>query len=413
MYCPLSEESYNILPHRIPKQHSSLYFDESTNENCYIKHFSHKHPLVLIHNHSNYDTSGVKSIPVHDPMKRVKLPCNGCVRPVTSMPFYKCSQDHAECSNFILHELCVRLCPEISHSENYYYIKDKYVLQQSCSLFSCKICGLPCNGFAYVSEKYGQIDIYCAYIPVQIIHDGYLKVMFTRAAEPWRYEYHLWLKINRACGACRYIIKEGDIYYYDLGISDYRLHMWCGLCLPKTIRHKYGKHPLKLSYSPVENHKGEYFCDVCEEDLDPTKRFYHCSEFSQSIHPDCAPLILKSEQGVNSSHDNLVYKFINMKFGDVRNIEDHEHPVSFVAGTKIDGDCTKCGLELQSKFILKCLRCKFAIHSYCESSITISEKQELVEMFNNLEKKREPKRKPQPPRVVTLFPKTITRPVIE
>ncbi|PWA43302.1 DC1, C1-like, Zinc finger, RING/FYVE/PHD-type [Artemisia annua] len=400
MHCPLSEESYNILPHHIPKHRSSFFFDESTKENCYIKHFSHQHPLVLIHNQSNLDTLGVKLVPLHDPMKRVKLLCNGCVRPVTSMPFYKCSQDYAECSNFILHEWCARLRPEISYSDNYHSGNRKYVLRQS-SLFSCKICGLPCNGFAYISDNFGQIDIHCSHRPHNIEHEAIpkLKLLLGQVT-----------KDHTACGACRYIIKKGDFSYVTH--NDYYLHISCALFLPKTIRHKYDKHPLKLSYTPVENYKGIYFCEVCEEVLDPTKWFYHCSECSQSIHPDCAPLILKSEQGVNSTHDDLVYKFINMKFGDVRDTEDHDHPVSFVAGTKIDGDCTKCGIELQSKFILKCLRCKFAIHSYCESSITTSEKQELVEMFDNLEKKREPKRKPRPPRVLTFYPKIIMRPVV-
>ncbi|PWA38166.1 DC1, C1-like, Zinc finger, RING/FYVE/PHD-type [Artemisia annua] len=402
MYCPLSDESYNILPLHIPKEHSSRYFDENTNESCYIKHFGHQHPLVLIHNQSDYDTLGVKSVPLHDPMKRVKLLCNGCVRPVTSMPFYKCSQDYAECSNFILHEWCARLRPEISYNQY------KYVLRQSCSLFSCKICGLPCNGFAYISDNcpLGEIDIHCAYLPRWMKHERYPEGKFRQAN----------VAKNRECDACRYIIKKGDLSYRSGWTHEPNtkyLHVCCAMYLPKTIRHKYDKHPLKLSYSPIENHKGQYFCEVCEEDLNPTKWFYHCSECSQSIHPDCAPLILKSEQGVNSSHEDLVYKFINIKFGDVRNTEDHEHPVSFVAGTKIDGDCTKCGLELQSKFILKCLPCKFAIHSYCESSITLSEKQELVEMFSNFEKKRESMRKPQPQRVVTFYPKRITRPMIE
>nr|GEW60722.1 DC1, C1-like, zinc finger, RING/FYVE/PHD-type [Tanacetum cinerariifolium] len=63
---------------------------------------------------------------------------------------------------------------------------------------------------------------------------------------------------------------------------------------------------------------------------------------SQSIHSACAPLILQSEQAL---HEDCVYKFVNMKFGGVINTEDHVHPLSFVAGTISDGDCTKCGLN--------------------------------------------------------------------
>ncbi|GJW96194.1 DC1, C1-like, zinc finger, RING/FYVE/PHD-type containing protein [Tanacetum coccineum] len=278
---------------------ASLLLNEVKNENGYLKHFRHKHPLVLIHNNNDDDTSGVESMSLHNPMKRVKLLCDGCVRPIIAMPFYKCSQE-------------------------------------------CSIVVFPMSG----------------------------------------------------CGLTTPLIEK------FLTSDEHTLH-------------KYDKHPLKLSSSPVENHKGQYVCEVCEEDLNPEKWFYHCSDCDQSIHSACSTLILKSEQGANSSDDELVYKFINMKFGGVHDIEDHEHSLSFVAGTTSDGNCTKCGLKLHFKFILKCLQCKFAIHSYCQSSVTESANQQLVEMFNNLEKKRESTKKPRTQRVLTYYPKGITRPVTE
>ncbi|GJT47467.1 proteinase inhibitor I3 [Tanacetum coccineum] len=38
----------------------------------------------------------------------------------------------------------------------------------------------------------------------------------------------------------------------------------------------------------------------------------------------------------------LYAAFINMKFGGLHDVDAHEHSVSFVAGTRSDGDCTKC-----------------------------------------------------------------------
>ncbi|KAI3711841.1 hypothetical protein L1987_70389 [Smallanthus sonchifolius] len=58
-----------------------------------------------------------------------------------------------------------------------------------------------------------------------------------------------------------------------------------------TIKHKYDKHSITLSYSPVENHEGDYFGEVCKEKLNPNASFYHCHECVQSIHSACAPLI--------------------------------------------------------------------------------------------------------------------------
>ncbi|KAJ0482879.1 hypothetical protein HanIR_Chr13g0658801 [Helianthus annuus] len=78
----------------------------------------------------------------------------------------------------------------------------------------------------------------------------------------------------------------------------------CALQMPKTIMHKFDKHPLQLSYAPIEDHN-------------PGKWFYHCAECAQSVHSACAPLTLQSEQGVNSLYSEGVYKFINIKFGHV------------------------------------------------------------------------------------------------
>ncbi|MFS7956159.1 hypothetical protein Hanom_Chr07g00651311 [Helianthus anomalus] len=66
---------------------------------------------------------------------------------------------------------------------------------------------------------------------------------------------------------------------YKLGlccnICDVYLHPECALLLPKTIRHPYDKHPMHLSYFPIENHKIEYFCEICELELNPHSCFYH------------------------------------------------------------------------------------------------------------------------------------------
>ncbi|PWA70248.1 DC1, C1-like, Zinc finger, RING/FYVE/PHD-type [Artemisia annua] len=394
---PLPYESYNVLP---PTWRTYKM-------DCHLKHLSHKHPLVLIHNNS----SGAELMSLHNPMKRVKILCDGCVRPITTMPFYKCSQD---CSNFVLHEGCAGVPTVWPFSLTQVFHKHKLILRKSCSLFCCKICGLPCNGFAYSCDSCGYyIDVHCGIAPKFITHEVDPNIILVsrniHAVETGWLKRPL--KDRLVCRACHNIINKG-MPVYESFEGDLSVDMLCAMRLPKTIRHKQDKHPLELSYSPIENHKGQYFCEVCEEDLNPEKWFYHCSTCDQSIHSACSTLILKSEQGLNSSDDDLVYKFINMKFGGVHDIEDHEHSLSFVVGTRSDGDCTKCGLELQSKFILKCLQCKFAIHNYCQSSITESDKQQLVEMFNNLEKKRESTLKPRT-RVFTYYPKGITRPVTE
>ena len=81
-YHSLIYGSYSVLPQHVPKYMAHKYLNEVKNENCYLKHFSHKHPLVLIQNNDDNDTPGVESISLHNPIKRIKLLCDGCVRPI-------------------------------------------------------------------------------------------------------------------------------------------------------------------------------------------------------------------------------------------------------------------------------------------------------------------------------------------
>ncbi|KAJ0859819.1 hypothetical protein HanRHA438_Chr13g0616991 [Helianthus annuus] len=190
----------------------------------------------------------------------------------------------------------------------------------------CRICGLPCNGVIYFCfDCQFLLDVSCAFMPKEITHEAHADHLLTRV-ESSRSGVS-----KKECHACRF-----------------------------------DKHPLQLSYGPIEDHKSQYFCEVCEEELDPGKWFYHCAACAQSIHSACAPLILQSEQGVNSSDLEGVYKFINIKFGHVETRPFHQHPMLFAPGTENDGLCHECGSKLQSQMIWKCLHCNFACHCYHE-----------------------------------------------
>ncbi|GJW03949.1 phospholipase-like protein [Tanacetum coccineum] len=160
---------------------------------------------------------------------------------------------------------------------------------------------------------------------------------------------------------------------------------------------------LKLTYGPVENHKSEYFCEVCEEKLNPNEWFYHCHECAYSLHTRCAPVILNFEATVRSPRS--VYWYLNIKFGGTYNIKGHEHSVSLAIGSDTDGEClichggmrddlifggtynikghehsvslavgsdddgrcefVICHYSMRDELIVKCLKCKFAMHWEC------------------------------------------------
>lgn len=268
LHLPVTDES-QVLSHQIEGE----TYEQVIDEKGHIIHFSHQHPLVLIHDHINNDTttSRIKSVSLHDPMKRIKLLCNACSRPITKMPFYKCSteDDNNGSCNFALHDWCTRLPKELrnhvghpQHTLNLVYDPKKH--------FTCYICGLKCNGFSYTcfSCNHYNIDVKCGFIPEEITHEAHANPLLTRV-----YASSISGLSEIECGACGVGISEGDIHF-RCGVCDFYLDCRCALLLPKSIRHKLDKHTLKLSYYPAEDHKSQYFCEVCEEDLDPRKWFY-------------------------------------------------------------------------------------------------------------------------------------------
>ncbi|KAJ0818823.1 putative chromatin regulator PHD family [Helianthus annuus] len=340
-HLPVVDESY-ILSHQ---------FKGETSEKGTLMRGDH--PLVLIHDEINkYTTTSL-----HDPMKRIKVLCNACSKPIAKIPFYKSSKE----DDFVLHDWCTRLPKTLrSHSAHPEHPLWRSRLEYTGSAVKCRICGLPCNGFYYrcVVCDY-RIDVNCAFMPKEITHEAHADHLLTRI-ESSRSGVS-----KKECRACRVSIGESETYF-KCNACDFYLDCRCALQLPKTIMHKFDKHPLQLSYAPIEDHKSQYFCEVCEEELDPGKWFYHCAECAQSVHSACAPLILQSEQGVNSFYLEGVYKFINIKFGHVEKRPFHEHPVSLAPGTENDGLCHECGSKLQSEMIWKCLHCNFACHCYHE-----------------------------------------------
>ncbi|KAM0032207.1 putative chromatin regulator PHD family [Helianthus debilis subsp. tardiflorus] len=327
VHLPVDDETH-ILSHQIFDGKTCV---EGRDEKGHLIHSFHDHPLVLI---SNDTTTSL-----HNPMKRIKLLCNACIKPITKMPFYKCS---TEDDDFVLHYRCIglprRLSNHAAHSQHPLLL-DNYNFSIG---IKCFICGLPCNGFLYeCSELEYMIDVNCAFMPKEITHEAHANSNHLLA----RVDGGSSSSVSKMeCRACRVSIAESESYFRCTS-CDFYLDCRCALHLPKTIRHKYDKHPLQLSYSPVEDHKSRYFCEVCEEELDPAKWFYHCAECAQSIHSACAPLILQSEQAPRLHC---------------------RHPMSLALGTENDGLCGTCGSKLQSHIILKCLYCDFAIHWYHE-----------------------------------------------
>ncbi|PWA88144.1 protein kinase C-like, phorbol ester/diacylglycerol-binding domain, DC1 [Artemisia annua] len=363
LHLPFADESHNIQRQLFSKlvELGTFGADEGN-----VKHNFHPHPLILVRTECNDATSMTTSsktnvLTCHNPMKKIQLLCNACVRPVTSVPFYRCVNH--DC-NFVLHEWCTQLPTQVEKypgHPQHTLILHSNAPNKFLSVFSCAVCRFKCNGFVYSCNQCDyRIDVTCSFIPQNIaheVHSGHLLSSTFKREGKW-------------CHICstNTNVGEGSFRCDPCGVN---LHAKCALLLPREITHKYDKHPMRLNYLPAENHKSDYFCEICENRINPEWCFYHCCECAQSVHTFCAPHILQSETATPTSqfvagYRNGPYKFVNMKFGGIHKFKHHPHPLSLVQGIESDVRCIlPCGIKVEYKLILKCQQCKFVIHLKC------------------------------------------------
>ncbi|KAM0060158.1 putative chromatin regulator PHD family [Helianthus debilis subsp. tardiflorus] len=361
LHLPFPDPSYSILKHLFSKEKGLSTLEISNKVTYKAQGIIHKHPLIL-EDITIPSSSRIKAISYHDPMKRIQLLCDGCVRPITSGPIYVCDNE-GQC-NFMLHEWCSQLPTEVNghfaHQRHTLILHSKAPPRKFFWVFNCNICWLPCNGFAYCCIDCNNfiIDVQCTFLPKEITHTFHPNHLLS-----WVYPESL----GDECRMCGYWYQR--ISFEFRTCNDFRLDAKCALFIPETTRNKCDKHPMKLSYFPIENHKSDYFCEVCERELNPERPFYHCRECMQSMHTACAPSILQYETYDRDSRG--VYEFVNVKFGGTyNNIELHPHPLSFVQGIEDDSECASNDCHyfdkrLQFGMIFKCLNCKFAVHYEC------------------------------------------------
>nr|XP_043611323.1 uncharacterized protein LOC122582954 [Erigeron canadensis] len=329
----------------------------------------HEHPLTLVlsgcNDTSHPTTSKTDLLLCHNPMERIELLCNACVKPITSEPFYKCDNENEHCK-FVIHTWCTQLPAEIKNHPG--HPEHTLTLHPDVgfffSTFRCSVCDLLCNGFVYsCSECPYHIDVTCSFIPENITHEIHAGHILSRFDRREQSKYKIY------CHLCLRNIVNIKFMFMCFSCDVY-VHAECALLLPRNIQHKLDKHPMRLSYFPIENHKSEYFCEVCEEEFDPERCFYHCHRCAWSIHSACAPSILQSETATGSYYGKNVYEFSNVKFGGILNTKFHLHPLSCVQGTRNNGSCNNCGLLLQYGMIFKCLQCEYAIDRECGEKLS-------------------------------------------
>ncbi|KAJ0491754.1 putative chromatin regulator PHD family [Helianthus annuus] len=269
------KDRYHVLDFPLPDLSCCIFTDllSKTNYEMSITHNSHEHPLVLVDSQCNNITL-------------YYYECRACRTPIIAMPFYECTK-----CRFRLHEWCTRVPTELKGHPSCRYDERSYL--QHTIIFMpevherpapCSVCYYSCYRFAYrcvTCDCY--IHVWCALAPTFITHKSHPYHLFHRLHDKW---------LNKGyCRVCLSDFTDPRETSYTCMLCDFHLHMECALLLPETTRHRYDKHPMTLCYSPVEDHIGDYFCEVCEEEINPNGAFYHCHECLQSMHTACAPLV--------------------------------------------------------------------------------------------------------------------------
>ncbi|GFY97763.1 hypothetical protein Acr_12g0003040 [Actinidia rufa] len=324
----------------------SIFQGENTKA-THIYHTSHHHPLYFGDMQINDEScSGSKLLNYH-----------GCAKPITS-PFYSCS----EC-NLFLHLRCAKLLFELQHPGHpeHSLILSRWQSGYS-SLPSCQGCKMHCNGVLFTCLTCNFfLDIECALLPGVIVHEAHKHTLALRKTS------------NDQCAVCEYRCSglalasgyhsdeyfceicetqlNSKCWFYHCGDYDRSLEMQCireadvqGSSL-FIIKHEAHMHMLAIEATldfqcldlgtDVMNtltltyfgDQEEYYCDICEGEINPEFWFYHCDVCNQSLHAVCIQ----------------VDEYSNIKIGDELNVGGHPRLLTYIRHPKDISPCDHCG----------------------------------------------------------------------
>ncbi|KAF7147484.1 hypothetical protein RHSIM_Rhsim03G0013000 [Rhododendron simsii] len=288
-----------------------------------IKYGSHRHPLTLYEEPIDHASS-------HFDVAWNVQKCCGCAQSI-SAPFYCC----VECE-FYLHVWCAELPEELPHPAHPQHTLS--LTTNRCA--KCTCCNLFASTLLYECKECDfYLDCKCASLPRVIKHEGHDK--HTLALRPTPF--------SGTCISCSASLTIS----FECGGCKFNLCVRCAI-LPRTVRHRYDKHPFTLTYTPLPYRTDDDFCEICEDGIDSNRWFYHCGECDQYLHTDC---ILPVDQ-----FSNMVYNVWNPI-----NSRKHPHRLIGVAAHP-NTSCSRCKRTIAADNYYRCLPCKFCLCNFCAVS---------------------------------------------
>ncbi|KAL0714841.1 hypothetical protein Bca4012_021820 [Brassica carinata] len=227
-----------------------------------IEHISHPHHYLRLEKHDGGDS---------------EKQCHACIRPInTCHDFYNCIK-----CDFFLHEVCANLPRKLGHAlHRHPLFLDTDPLGDMYEETGCSACTRFSSGFRYKCIERGcsfKLDINCILVPECFTHNSHEEHLVFISTS---YSYE---DGELICQGCKERIHKNDHLHCTL--CKYALCYKCAT-IPNEIYHKYDEHPLSLCYG--ETGVGDlWWCEVCEERLDPTEWFYTNRECCTTIHHKC------------------------------------------------------------------------------------------------------------------------------
>ncbi|XP_074373173.1 uncharacterized protein LOC141713591 [Apium graveolens] len=327
VHLPAADElSMNLLLEQFVKALSTLNHNDDSIYSATkgIKHWTHdEHDLQLITVNESND---------HKDDDKTSLLCDGCVKPIRTDGdlFFGC----VPCQYF-LHKMCAESPKEIKHhlwpGKTLSAGKDN----EPYKSFYCEACGGFCNGIFFCEFQDRKIDIGCTVLPRIIKHESHRHQLYQ-------------IKTGRECKACRSDFT-GYLQYRCGKYCDFSICVRC-IMKPKSVKHVWDRHPLRLIYEPglVSEHEHDFNCEFCSKDIDTNLWFYHCSDCDLSFH-------------VGSCFEfSSSLKYSKIKFGATNIIIDelHPHSLTFAKNRKVH-NCKSCDQEVSLGCpVLECAPCK-------------------------------------------------------
>lgn len=195
------------------------------------------------------------------------------------------------------------------------------------------------QGFSYYCNKCDlYLDLQWISVSNPLKHDAHRHPLF--------FNFHPNKEDCKGCGISR----------TDVRFSCIKCNFHCCVAcvkLPPTARYKYLNLTLNLTYHPVPNELGDYYCEICEGERDPTHWFYYSTDCGFDIHPHC-----------------LLGRYPQVKLGSSYKHNAHPHPVPLVDKRKsaipFDKresilDCQLCGEPCEG-LVFECAECNISIH---------------------------------------------------